>query len=333
MKFVSQMSNADLITLNELKNNGPKHILRERAHVLLLSHKGFSIPTLTKIFDHHRDSISHLIDRWEKIGLVGLYTKPGQGRPKIIKEEKEPEVLLKIHENPRSLKKIIAEISSDIGLKMSLATLKRFAKSLGLSWKRVRKSLKSKRSEDLFEKARFEIDDLIFRAKNNEIDLVYFDESSFSLTPYLPYAWQPKGQHIEINCQRSNNINVLGFMSYDGSHLDSFVFDESINSSVVIACFDKYVQHLKKETVIIIDNAPTHTSGIFQRKILEWKEKGLFLKFLPPYSPELNRIEIVWKFMKYHWIELWSYSSYEMLRNNIFDILKSFGTKYQINFA
>jgi len=327
------MSKIELLTLTELNKNGPKHVLRERAQILLLNHRGYSIPSLTELFNHHRDSISNLIDRWDNIGLAGLYTKPGQGRPTIIKESKASEVLLQIHENPRSLKTVMAKISKELGIKLSLDTLKRFAKKLGLSWKRVRKSLKSKRDEDLFQEAKFEIEDLLSRAKNNEIDLVFFDESSFTLTPYLPYAWQPKGKHIEINCQRSNSINVLGFMTYNGSNLYSFVFDESINSSVVIACFDNFVQHLKKETLVIIDNAPTHTSNLFQSKIPEWEENGLFLKFLPTYSPELNRIEMVWKFMKYHWIKFWSYSSLKMLKENIFEILKSFGEKYLINFA
>ena len=122
-------------------------------------------------------------------------------------------------------------------------------------------------------------------------------------------------------------------MSHDGKKLESYIFEDSVNSDVVIACFDKFSENLKCDTIVIIDNAPTHTSNSFKEKIIEWKKKGLFLKFLPAYSPELNKIEILWRFMKQKWIEFSSYSSYDLLKENICEILKLFGTKYLINFS
>lgn len=326
------MTVTEVITLEELMKHGPRHVMRERAHVLLLSNKGFTIKELTKIFDHHRDSISRLINRWETMGIAGLYTKPGQGRPRKIDKELEEDILIKINEAPRSLKRVIADIGDSLGISISISSLKRLAKGLGLSWKRIRKSLKSKRDSESFELAKFEIEDLIFRAKNEEINLFYYDESFFSLIPNVPYAWQPTGQHIEIDSKRSKSVNVLGFMSYDGNKLSPFVFEDSIDSRTVIACFDAFADDITKETVVVIDNAPTHTSALFQSKITEWESKGIYLKFLPPYCPELNKIEILWRFIKYQWIEFWSYSSYNLLKENIFDILKNFGIKYCINF-
>jgi len=42
-----------------------------------------------------------------------------------------------------------------------------------------------------------------------------------------------------------------------------------------------------------------HTSKLFKSNIKKWEEKGLHLLYLPPYSPELNLIEILWREMKY----------------------------------
>ena len=72
------------------------------------------------------------------------------------------------------------------------------------------------------------------------------------------------------------------------------------NSSVVIECFDYFSKSLSKETILILDNAPTHKSKKFEEKIQEWESKGLHLKFLPPYSPELNKIEILWRLALLH---------------------------------
>jgi transposase len=56
-----------------------------------------------------------------------------------------------------------------------------------------------------------------------------------------------------------------------------------------------------------MDNAPIHTSGTFQINIPLWKEKSLEIIYLPKYAPELNCIEILWRFMKYEWIEFDAY--------------------------
>ena len=84
---------------------------------------------------------------------------------------------------------------------------------------------------------------------------------------------------------------------------------------------------------MIIDNAPQHTSKLFKSKLSQWAKKGLYIKYLPPYSPELNRIEILWRFIKYNWLQIemgWKYSD---LKQNIENILVGIGDKYHINFS
>ena len=46
-----------------------------------------------------------------------------------------------------------------------------------------------------------------------KINLFYFDESGFSTASSVPYAWQPKGQTLEIPCFHSKRLTILGFMS------------------------------------------------------------------------------------------------------------------------
>ncbi len=54
--------------------------------------------------------------------------------------------------------------------------------------------------------------------------------------------------------------------------------------------------------------------------------------FIPPYSPELNLIEILWRFVKYKWLKFEAYTSFENLKLNLNDVLNGFGTKCIINF-
>ena len=54
---------------------------------------------------------------------------------------------------------------------------------------------------------------------------------------------------------------------------------------------------------------------------------------LPSYSPELNLIEILWRFIKYEWIDVKAYQCWNSLVNYLETVLIGFGSKYIINFA
>jgi transposase len=76
-----------------------------------------------------------------------------------------------------------------------------------------------------------------------------------------------------------------------------------------------------------------HTSKLFKSNIQKWEEKGLYLLYLPPYSPELNLIEILWREMKYRWFDLNAFASFEKLWVHVEKLLDGFGGKYDINFS
>jgi transposase len=68
------------------------------------------------------------------------------------------------------------------------------------------------------------------------------------------------------------------------------------------------------------------------RHIPQWVKRGLIIKYLPPYSPELNLIEILWRFMKYDWVPFSAYMSLQHLLQAGEDILQRCGTAYTIAF-
>jgi transposase len=53
----------------------------------------------------------------------------------------------------------------------------------------------------------------------------------------------------------------------------------------------------------------------------------------PTYSPQLNLIEILWRFIKYQWLEAKAYLSWQNLTHDVEQILKYYGDRYVINFA
>ena len=60
---------------------------------------------------------------------------------------------------------------------------------------------------------------------------------------------------------------------------------------------------------------------------------GSIIKYLSPYSPELNLIEILWRRIKYTWLPFSAYTCLNALSEALETILSQVGSKYQITFA
>lgn len=166
------------------------------------------------------------------------------------------------------------------------------------------------------------------------IKLFYFDQSGFNLTPAVPYAWQPQGQTLTLPSAISPRLSVLGFMS--PTHQSDFqTVTGSVTSATVIAALDAFAAQTArtgKLRLVVLDNAPIHTSQAFQARIMDWFRQGVGLHGLPPYSPELNLIEIVWRKIKYQWLPPNAYLSFNHLKAELQAILKPVRIKIQDNF-
>ncbi len=61
-----------------------------------------------------------------------------------------------------------------------------------------------------------------------------------------------EGNESPLPVTRGTSQNVLGFMWHRCQKFSSFVFEGSINSNIIIACFDEIAQSIEKETVVTI---------------------------------------------------------------------------------
>jgi len=332
MRFISELSESERDQLTGLLKYHEWHSVRRRSHSILLSADGFTIEEIARIYQIDRDTVGATLDRWESEGIEGLFDAPRSGRPPKLSAEEAAEAVSLLKEEPRSIKKAVAATREKTGKAISEWTLKRLAKGADLRWKRMRKSLKGKRDQAEFERVQAEIIRLHQQEAAGEIAVYYFDESGFSLTPEVPYAWQAVGQTIEIPSSRSKRLNVLGFCNKQ-QDFHATTVQGYVDSEIVIACFDQFCRTINKETIVLVDNASIHTSDKFKSKLAQWQENGLSVKYLPTYSPELNLIEIVWRFIKYSWLPLSAYLSFKNLKNELQQVLDGIGSEYQITFA
>ena len=131
------------------------------------------------------------------------------------------------------------------------------------------------------------------------------DETGFSATPDNRYAWTKIGDVHAVDAVRLKRVNVMGCLLSTG-HLITSCLQESVNSRWFYAYLMGVAAQVKRSyqvpLVLIVDNASIHRS----KQMVDWRkllvqEYSTTLYFLPAYSPELNRIEMVWKQMKYNW--------------------------------
>lgn len=127
---------------------------------------------------------------------------------------------------------------------------------------------------------------------------------------------------------------MVGALDYGTGRLWHEVHDTTIRREHVVALIDRIAQRNegKPLTLVVLDNASMH-HAIDPETLDEWLvHHRLVLMHLPPYSPELNLIERVWKHAKYQWrrFETWAK---EQVREEVIKLMHGFGTSYKISFA
>jgi len=332
MRKIRDLSPENIKLLTRISRESKYYQVRDRAKCLLLSYQGFAIKELIRIFKVSRKTIYNWLTRWEDEKLPGLYNEKGRGRKAQFNKKEKKQIKEWVKEEPKALNKVKTRIENEWGIKTSKATIKRIIKKLNMVWKRMKRGLSKEADEWELEVKVPRLKELIEQEKRGEIDVRYLDQTGFSLTPYIPYGWQEKKERIILKSRQGKRINVCGLMNRKNK-IYYEIIESSINSQNIISFLDKFSDDLEQKTVVILDQASIHTSDAIIAKLEEWKQKRLELFWLPTYSPKLNLIEILWKFIKYEWIETHAYTSQNNLVNYLKNVLDNFGKEYVINFA
>jgi len=163
------------------------------------------------------------------------------------------------------------------------------------------------------------------------IDLYYADEVKFAEEGYVPYGWQFPDEKVAIQVKRGKSINCFGFLKRNNDFFYK-VTEQNINTEFVIETLDELSFKITKSTVVVLDNAQIHKAKKLRDMLTIWQNRGLFIFYLPPYSPHLNIIERLWKEVKEGWIKPQDYSSADTLFYTVNRICVNIGKTLFINF-
>lgn len=129
--------------------------------------------------------------------------------------------------------------------------------------------------------------------------VVFIDETGFNLSGHKKYGWHPKGKPISIDIpQKSINYSLIGAVTKD-ELIGFMVFKGSINTVLFLGFLLLLLKQIIRDEeknldkcIFILDNASIH------RSFLNNFNLGLNVLWLPPYSPFLNPIELLWNLWK-----------------------------------
>lgn len=133
--------------------------------------------------------------------------------------------------------------------------------------------------------------------------LVFIDESGFRTNLTRAYGWAPLGKKPTLIASKyGKHTTIVGAIAVDGVRA-THVVEGRFDGPRFLAYLDEVLgPTLNDGDIVVMDGPRLHrVAGVTE--ILA--KHGASAIYLPPYSPELNPIEMCWSVMK-AWIRQWT---------------------------
>lgn len=148
---------------------------------------------------------------------------------------------------------------------------------------------------------------------------------------YVPYGWQFADEQVCMLSGKGKGLNCFALISRS-NQLHYRTSTESITAEFVVGQLEELSVSIVKPTVVVLDNARVHTARKVKERLSGWQQKGLFLFYLPAYSPQLNLAERLWKELKARWLRPQDYVTADNLFYAVNLALAAVGNDLFINF-
>ena len=151
-------------------------------------------------------------------------------------------------------------------------------------------------------------------AKSGKIQLFFVDASHFVMGGFVGVIWAKARRMVKTASGRSR-YNVLGALNFVTKKVETITNDSYIRSDSVIALIDLLIANsIGVPIKLILDNASYQRCNLVKDYA---RSVGVELIFLPTYSPNLNLIERLWKFVKSEVLNAAYHGTFEDFKNAI----------------
>ncbi len=165
-----------------------------------------------------------------------------------------------------------------------------------------------------------------YYSQQKDTVLLFFDPCHLLHNVVNARMWQPRGKKGTITIKSNTGrrrINILGALDIEDFSVTTILTEETCNSERIVEFLQKIKEkYPDKKIVIILDNA-RYNYAIITRDFA--KENNIKLLFLPPYAPNLNLIERLWKFTKKHLVNNTYYENFTQFVNTTDNFFNNLG--------
>lgn len=314
--LILQLSEQDAETVKYEMYRYPCAIVQKRLltlHLVYTTNLPYGI--IATIVGIHRDTLTDYIRYYNQGGLQRIYqVNYGTNRSEL---EAHTQSLLDYFEEhpPHSINQAIEVIKNLTNLERSPSSVKAWMKRHGL---RYRKTGQIPAKADTEKQAKFieeQLNPLIEQARNGEIHLLFLDAAHFVMGVFLCCLWSVKRIFVKSSSGRKR-FNVLGAVNAITHQVHTYTNASYINAD----CICEFFQQLRayytdaKPIYIVLDNARYQKCKLVF--YIAWYF-NIILVYQPPYSPNLNIIERLWKWVKKKALYATFYEDFESFKNAI----------------
>jgi transposase len=264
----------------------------DRIRVILLLDDGETYANIAKFLFLDQGSIANFRKRYKEGGIEGLINDHYFGRIAFL-SFKNQQILI---DDLRfrifaSTSEVIVHVKAKFGITYSRGGMTELLHRLGFSFKKAT-AVPGKASKN--EQIKF------VKKYNNlpsEVPLYFADSTHPEFGPTITYGWIKKGETFEVktNSGWRKRVNICGAVEINSLQVIARTFD-TINKYSICELMRAISQKSKqKKSYLVLDGAAYNKATIVKNLAKKLKIKILYL---PAYSPNLNPIERLWKFMK-----------------------------------
>lgn len=285
--------------LLKLEKQIPHKGVSTRIKIILALDLGYSIKELAEILLLDEDTIT----KWKKLYGQSRYLSDwlgdkNNGYRGRLTGEQEQMIEKFVKDNLITDCQQVAEyIQSTIGITYTIDGVTKLLHRLGFVYKQVI-GIPGKLNEEkqmAFVKAYEELKE---KKKADEV-ILFGDGVHPTHNLHKTKAWIKKGEERQVRTNTGRGrLNINGAFNLETMTVTTH-FSETINAQETMLLFDKIqLEYIDKTTIyLIIDNATYYKNKDVQTYLAK-PDCHIKLLFLPPYSPNLNFIERLWKYMK-----------------------------------
>lgn len=292
----------------------------DRIKAILLFDDGYNKTEIAKILFIERRSIGKFVNKYIKKGIHALLTDNNSGTNPMLSKKQIEDLKEELRNNLYSTaKEAAAYVEKKYGIYYPQQSMVKLLKRIGFSYKKTKRrpsKADRKEQENFVKEYKGLRENLEDDEKIYHLDAVHPQYNSMPA-----YAWIEKGKEKEVltNTGRKR-ININGVYS-PIDHEIIFREDETINGQSTVELY-KQIEKLHPELrliYIIRDNAKYYGSEFVKEYL---KNSRIVEIKLPTYSPNLNLIERLWKFLKKKTLYNKYYSSYIDFKNAIYNFFE-----------